>query len=128
SQEVILKATLNLKKEEKAKIKKKLATFASLKADQPKGKSAGSIFKNPPHFSAGKLIDQVGLKGKQIGQAQISSQHANFIINTNQAKAKDVLILIRLAQKKVKERFGLKLEPEIKFVGFAKSEIADIIK
>ncbi len=127
NQEIILKAVFNLKKEKKDKIEKKQKTFASLRTDQPKGKSAGSIFKNPPHFSAGKLIDQVGLKGKKIGQAQISNQHANFIINTNQAKAEDVLTLIRLAQKEVKEKFNLKLEPEIKFIGFAKSEIADII-
>jgi UDP-N-acetylmuramate dehydrogenase len=127
SQEVVLKASLDLKKEKKDKIAKKQKTFASLRADQPKGKSAGSIFKNPPGLSAGKLIDEVGLKGKKVGQAKISTKHANFIINTGQAKAEDVLTLIRLAQRRVKEKFNLKLEPEIKFIGFAKLEITDII-
>ena len=67
---------------------------------------------------AGKLIDQAGLRGKKIGQAQISEKHANFIINTGGAKAEEVLELIRLAQKTVKEKFNVNLELEIKLVGF----------
>ena len=99
----------------------------SLRKSQPKGKSAGSVFKNPPNNSAGQLIDQAGLKGKKIGGAQISDQHANFIINTGQAKAKEVLSLIRLVKKEVANQFGIELKPEIKLIGFTKLAIADII-
>jgi len=68
------------------------------------------------HVAAGKLIEQCGLKGKRIGDAQISSQHANFIVNLGDARAKDVLALIQLAKKAVKEKFGVDLKLEIQFL------------
>lgn len=77
----------------------------------------GSTFKNPPCCYAGALIEEVGLKGYRIGGAKISEKHANFIVNLGDAKAGDVLELIVLAQKKVYERFGIFLEPEVKFLG-----------
>ncbi len=76
--------------------------------------NAGCIFKNPKHNFAGRLIDQCGLKGKARGQAAISKLHANFILNTNKAKSSDVLYLMHLMQKRVKEKFKINLEPEIK--------------
>lgn len=77
--------------------------------------NAGCIFKNPAdHFSAGRLIDACGLKGKARGKAVISKRHANFILNVGQAKSKDVLSLIRLTQKRVEKKFKINLEPEIK--------------
>ena len=78
--------------------------------------SAGSIFINPKGFSAGELIERCGLKGKKIGQAEISRKHANFIINVGGATSRDVLKLINLAKKKVETRFGIKLEEEIRFL------------
>ena len=80
--------------------------------------SAGSVFKRPPGHYAGKLIEDVGLKGKIIGRAQISSKHAGIIINLGGARAADVVCLIRLAQGRVRERFGLELELEQELVGF----------
>lgn len=80
--------------------------------------SAGSIFKNPENSSAGKIIEQCGLKGKKTGQAQISEKHANFIINLGGAKAEDVLELINLIKQEVKEKIGVELEEEIKILGF----------
>ncbi len=84
--------------------------------------SAGSTFVNPETnkgvIPAGELIEKAGLAGKRIGKAQISEKHANFIVNLGGAKAKDVLALIKLAQKKVKKDFGIKLKPEVQFVGF----------
>jgi len=118
SQEVILRVIFCLKRERKEIIEQKIKSFLEARGNQPKGKSAGSIFKNPTGDSAGRLIDQAGLKGKKIGQAQISEKHANFIINTGGAKAEEVLKLIRLAQKTVKEKFNVNLELEIKLVGF----------
>jgi len=79
--------------------------------------SAGSVFKNPPGDFAGRLIEAVGLKGVRIGDAQISPKHANFIVNRGQARARDILALIHLAQQKVSQEFGVHLELEIEVVG-----------
>ena len=79
--------------------------------------SAGSIFKNPPHDYAGRLIEKVGLKGKKIGGAMISPKHANFIINTGGASADDILNLMEMTRKKVKQETGIDLESELKIVG-----------
>jgi len=89
--------------------------------------NVGSIFKNPPGNYAGKLIEEAGLKGIQIGGAQISEKHANFIINKGNATASDVLELIKLAQRKVYEKFGVKLELEVRLIGFEEEEIQDLI-
>ncbi|MCX5712800.1 MAG: UDP-N-acetylmuramate dehydrogenase [Candidatus Omnitrophica bacterium] len=75
--------------------------------------SAGCIFKNPQNDYAGRLIESCGLKGKQIGGAQISERHANFIINKDNAKSSDILKLIKLACDEVRKEFGIKLEMEI---------------
>ena len=79
--------------------------------------SAGSIFKKIEGVGAGRLVDQCGLKGKNIGDAQISHIHANIMVNLGQATAKDVRDLIGLAQRSVEERFNVHLEPEIGFIG-----------
>ncbi len=80
--------------------------------------SAGCIFKNPEGHKAGKLIDEVGLKGKSRGGAMISQRHANFIINTGNAKTADIMALIRIIREEIKEKKGIELEPEIRFIGF----------
>jgi len=79
--------------------------------------SAGSVFKKIEGVGAGRLIDQCGLKGHRIGDAQISHIHANILVNLGHATAKDVRALISLAQQKVEERFNQRLEPEIGFIG-----------
>ncbi len=76
-------------------------------------RTCGCIFKNPRGVSAGALIDRAGLKGLQIGQAVISEKHANFIIAKNGCSSRDIRRLIELIQQKVKEQFGIDLEPEI---------------
>lgn len=81
--------------------------------------SAGCVFKNPPKDSAGRVIDLAGLKGAQVGDAQVSDKHANFIVNQGQASAKDVLALIRKVRAAVARRTGVKLELELKVVGQA---------
>lgn len=80
--------------------------------------SAGSVFKNPKNieFTAGQLIDRSGLRGCRIGDAQISEKHGNFIINLGQARARDVLELIDLAKDKVREKFDVELELEVKYI------------
>lgn len=79
--------------------------------------NCGSVFRNPPDDYAARLIEETGLKGRQIGGAQISKKHANFIVNIGDAKASDVLALIELARKEVLMKFGIDLHPEVKMVG-----------
>ena len=81
--------------------------------------SAGCVFKNPPKDSAGRVIDVAGLRGAQVGDAQVSDKHANFIVNQGQASAKDVLALIRKVRAAVVKQTGVKLELELKVVGRA---------
>ncbi|MCS7263213.1 MAG: UDP-N-acetylmuramate dehydrogenase [Armatimonadetes bacterium] len=78
---------------------------------------AGCIFKNPPNDRAGRLLDASGLKGVRIGDAQVSTVHANFIINLGNAKAKDVIDLAELMRRTVKEKFNISLEYEVQIVG-----------
>jgi len=90
------------------------------KATQPVGKpSAGSTFRNPPGDFAARLIDSCGLKGERIGGAQVSGQHANFILTEPGATAADVEKLISRVQATVLERTGVHLEPEVRIVGEA---------
>ncbi|RLB00988.1 MAG: UDP-N-acetylenolpyruvoylglucosamine reductase, partial [Deltaproteobacteria bacterium] len=72
----------------------------------------------PPGDYAGRLIEQAGLKGKVLGGAKISEKHANWIVTTHGAKASDVYGLLKLVQNTVEDKFGIKLEPEIKLIGF----------
>jgi UDP-N-acetylmuramate dehydrogenase len=87
------------------------------RASQPLGlPSAGCIFKNPPGFSAGFLIDRAGLKGFRVGDAQVSEKHANWIVNHGNARARDILDLIEHIEKLVLEEFGVCLEREIQIL------------
>ncbi|MCC5622056.1 UDP-N-acetylmuramate dehydrogenase [Nostoc sp. CHAB 5715] len=79
--------------------------------------SCGSVFRNPKPYSAGWLIEQTGLKGYQIGGAQVAQLHANFIVNRGGAKASDIFCLIRHIQHQVQERWSINLEPEVKMLG-----------
>ncbi|MBI5413237.1 UDP-N-acetylmuramate dehydrogenase [Candidatus Peregrinibacteria bacterium] len=119
SKDLILRATLELKKGDSKKSKELMAQINDIRrGKQPVGYSAGSFFKNPlPDKSAGYLIEQVGLKGYKIGDAEISPQHANFFLNTGKATVSQILELAKLAQQKVKEKFGIKLEMEVKIIG-----------
>jgi len=78
--------------------------------------SAGCVFKNPSSYSAGFLIQQAGCLGLRVGDAQVSFQHANFIINKGNATAQDMLELIRRVKERVKDRFGISLEPELEII------------
>lgn len=80
--------------------------------------SAGSTFKRPVGYFAGKLIDDTGLRGFGVGGAKISDKHCGFVINTGNATAKDVRDLIQEVQKRVEDKFGVHLETEVKFIGF----------
>ncbi len=116
---IILNARFELKKDKKENIQDRIKTFNKkrdwlIRIDFP---NAGSIFKNPSlDKSAGMLIESCGLKGKRIGNAEISSVHANIIVNRGKASAKDVLGLIDFARESVKQKFGIDLEIELKIL------------
>ena len=80
--------------------------------------SFGSVFKNPTNNYAGKLIEELGLKGFKIGGAEISTMHGNFIVNNSSANSKDILDLITVIQQKVLQKKGIFLEPEVRMIGF----------
>ena len=116
---VIVRVLFRLTSEAEGTVAKRISDYLKRKKEsQPlEYPSAGSVFKNPPDDYAGRLIEKAGLKGKKIGGAMISEKHANFIVNTGGAKAKDILDLMYLAQETVKKETGIQLEPEIRVVG-----------
>ena len=116
---VIFRIRFELNREKPETVAGRVAEYAKRrKARQPlEFPSGGSVFKNPPNDFAGRLIENTGLKGKRIGGGMISQRHANFIVNTGGARAEDILSLMDLARKKVREQTGIDLEPEIRVVG-----------
>jgi len=90
---------------------------AQRKAAQPAGRNCGSVFKNPPEHPAWWYVDEAGLRGRRIGNAQFSELHSNFILNLGGATARDITSLINLAQDRIRERFGVELETEVVRVG-----------
>lgn len=116
--EMITGGTFRLRRDEPKSILKRAAEYRQHRKDtQPPQKSAGSVFKNPDGDYAARLIQSVDLKGTAIGAAQISPKHANFIVNNGGARAADVVALIALAQRTVRERCGVELELEVELRG-----------
>jgi len=116
---IVVAARLRVARDDPAAVRTRTEEItAQRKATQPWGiRSLGSVFKNPPGDHAGRLVDAAGLKGHRAGGAQISTKHANFIVNVDNATAADVLALVDIAHDTVLERFGIDLEPEIALVG-----------
>lgn len=116
--EIILSATFEFKEGNVNTINEKIqSVLAVRKTFQPTGKSLGCVFKNPKKFSAGQLIDALGLKGYKIGGASISEKHGNFIVTDSTATATDVVELINYIKEKVYKAFNIKLEEEIEIIG-----------
>ncbi len=119
--DVVLSATFRLTPEDTTVLTKRVeANLLWRKEKHPENAarcSAGSIFKKIDGYGAGRLIEKVGLKGKQIGGAKISEKHANFIVNTGNATATDVRNLIVLVKQTVHKELGLQVETEISFIG-----------
>ena len=116
---IVLEARFAAKKGETEAIKARMDELTFLReSKQPlEYPSCGSVFKRPPGYFAGKLIQDSNLQGVSIGGAQVSTKHAGFIINTGNATATDYLNLIKHVQKTVKENFGVDLETEVKIIG-----------
>ncbi len=118
--DIIFSVGMELKKGSRQESKKLVKQYIEKRKNtQPLNyPSAGCIFKNPSNNFAGQLIDKSGLKRTKIGRAMISDKHANFIVNLGRAKAKDIVKLIRLAKRTVKEKYRIDLEEEIEYLGF----------
>lgn len=118
---IAVKATLRLLPASPKEVREKLRAYMERRRrTQPVGtKNAGSVFKNPPGDFAGRLVEAAGCKGLTVGDAIVSPMHANFIINRGEATADDVRRLIDKVQATVYERFGVRLEPEVRMLGFA---------
>ncbi len=116
---IVLRCCIRLKKGNKDEIDNKMAELAEKRrSKQPLHlPSAGSTFKRPEGYFAGKLIEDAGLRGFSIGGAQVSTLHCGFVVNNGDATAKDVYDLIRHVQKTVFEKFNVMLEPEVKILG-----------
>lgn len=121
---VILDVELALQAGNRQQLQARAAEMTARRlASQPAGATCGSVFKNPPGDYAGRLIEAAGLKGYRLGGAQISMQHANFVLNDAHATASDVWALVNRARDEVQARFGISLELEIELVG----EWSDVI-
>jgi len=108
-----------LKKTFEKHVRSRGALYIKNRSAQPTGvNSAGCVFKNPPGLSAGKIIDQLGLKGKTMGGASVSEHHANFIINRGKASASDIIMLISYIKQQVRDKMGIQLQEEIEYIGF----------
>ncbi len=115
---IILSASFTLANSTPDEVQKQMDEYSSFRhRTQPPGASMGSMFKNPPGDYAGRLIEEAGLKGTRVGQAEISSLHANFFVNHGEATADDIYSLIKLARETVAEKFDVQLELEIEFIG-----------
>ena len=114
---IIVSCELYFENSDKEVFEKELQIAKEYRAKQPKGKSCGCVFKNPNGLSAGKLIEECGLKGYRIGGAFISDVHANYIINDKNATFEDVKNLIKTCKEQVKKRFNVDLLTELKYIG-----------
>ena len=116
---VVIRAAMSLTDEDPAVHQQRVRTFLDRrKATQPLDlPSCGSTFRNPEGDHAGRLIEAAGLKGFQIGAAQVSTKHANFVVNRGGATATDIRAVIETVQRRVQEQFGVALHPEVHFVG-----------
>ncbi len=102
----------------RAEIEKRMQAFSERRwSSQPAAPSAGCMFKNPAAIPAGKLIDELGLKGTRVGGAVVSAEHGNFIVNEGSATARDVLELIAILQRRAKAERGIDLQTEVEIIG-----------
>ncbi|MFY9386085.1 MAG: UDP-N-acetylenolpyruvoylglucosamine reductase, partial [Dethiobacteria bacterium] len=115
---IIVEALLKLEEGDPETLKREVERYhAERRRRHPTLPSAGSVFRNPPGNPAGRLIEAAGGKGLSIGAARVSEKHANFIVNTGGASARDIESLIELIRQRVKDKFGVELETEVRIVG-----------
>lgn len=115
---IALSATLHGEPGRREAIERRMNEFSQRRwSSQPAAASAGCMFKNPAQIPAGRLIDELGLKGARVGGAMVSSQHGNFLVNDGSATAQDVLDLIELVRARARTERGIELETEVEIIG-----------
>ena len=126
---LVLSARFKLKEGKSEEIRNRMDELADARrSKQPlEYPSAGSTFKRPEGYFAGKLIQDAGLKGYTVGGAQVSIKHSGFVINCGGATASDILTLIGDVRRRVKETFGVVMTPEVRFVGFDEEELKNVV-
>lgn len=117
--EIVLTATFRLIPDDESAIRARMERYRRHRTDTQPGalQNAGSTFKNPPGDSAGRLVEAAGLKGHRVGGAAVSNLHANFFVADDDARSQDVYDLVHDVRRRVAERCGIELEPEVRFVG-----------
>lgn len=130
TRDVVLSATFRLPNGDKEELMRRRRQFLVQRGKtQPLNfPNSGSMFKNPPGTYAAKLIEEADLKGLRKGDAQISELHANFFVNLGRARAVDVLELMKIARKMVREKFNISLEPEVKLFGFPAESYEEVAR
>lgn len=125
---IVTKVEISYRKDRPFVLKKRSKEFMvrRKKGQAIRHPSFGSVFKNPEGLHAGKLIDSIGLKGTREGNAMISDEHGNFIVNLGDARATDVLALMRVMKRGVHDEYGIELEPEVVFLGLSPEELEGI--
>lgn len=118
-EELVLEATFQAELADRAAVRNRTDAFRRQRAATQPGaaQNAGSVFKNPPNDHAGRLVEAAGLKGFAVGGAAVSTLHANFFLAADGARAQDVYDLVRAVRERVADKFGVELDPEIRFVG-----------
>jgi UDP-N-acetylmuramate dehydrogenase len=117
---IVVAATVQLVRDDPNRLSTEMSQTAALRRSKtPQGSSCGSVFKNPPHDSAGRLIEAAGLKGYGQGGAMIAEKHANYIVNHGGATSADVRAIVAHVQATVLREFGVSLEPEVQLLGEA---------
>ena len=117
--DVVVEAEFALAPGDRARSEQAVAEIVRWRREhQPGGANAGSVFTNPPDDAAGRLIEAAGLKGHRVGSAAVSSKHANFIQADDGGSADDVVALMAVIQREVREQTGVKLHPEVHLVGY----------
>jgi UDP-N-acetylenolpyruvoylglucosamine reductase len=115
---IALDAVFRCAPQPREEIERRMKAFSEKRwSSQPAAPSAGCLFKNPTAIPAGRLIDELDLKGARVGGAVVSAEHGNFIVNNGRATARDVLALIEMLQAKVKAGRGIELRPEVEIIG-----------
>jgi len=117
--DVIVAGVFSLKRGERSRIRSRVEEIMTMRRERHPGGwgSAGSIFKNPPGAAAGRLIEEAGLKGLEVGGARVSEKHGNFIVNRGGARAADVLALMEIVRERVEAVTGIVLEAEVEVIG-----------
>jgi UDP-N-acetylenolpyruvoylglucosamine reductase len=115
---VALAAVFRCRQSTRAEVEQRMNAFSQKRwSSQPAAPSAGCMFKNPSSIPAGRLLDELGLKGTRVGGAVVSLEHGNFIVNDRDASAHDVLELIAVLKARVKAERGIELQTEVEIIG-----------